>query len=49
MKTLPRVGGAAALYLALVNLIGMAVFLVVLDYPSLSTPADRVKMLVEHQ
>lgn len=49
MKTLQHSGGVAALYLALINLSGMVVFLVVLDYPSLTTAADRVKMLIDHQ
>jgi hypothetical protein len=49
MKTLQKSGGFAALYLAIAYLIGMVLFLVVLDYPSLTDPAQRVTLLVEKQ
>jgi uncharacterized protein DUF4386 len=49
MKTLQKFGGAAALYLAVAYLIGMVLFLVVLDYPSITDPAQRVALLVEKQ
>ncbi len=49
MKTLQRSGGFAALYLAVVNLIGMAIFLVVLDYLNITDPAQRIALLVEKQ
>ena len=49
MKTLQRFGGFAALYLAVVNLIGMVIFLVVLDYLSITDPAQKVALLVEKQ
>jgi hypothetical protein len=49
MKTLQKFGGFAALYLAVVNLIGMVIFLVVLDYPSITDPAQKVALLVEKQ
>jgi len=49
MKTLQRWGGYAALYLAVAYLIGMALFLVVLDYPSITGPAQKVALLVEMQ
>jgi len=47
MKTLQRYGGFAALYLAVAYLIGMAVFLVVLDYPSITDSAQKVALLVK--
>jgi hypothetical protein len=49
MKTLQKFGGFAALYLAVAYLIGMVIFLVVLDYPSITNPAQKVSILVEMQ
>ncbi|MGB7873783.1 MAG: hypothetical protein WBL25_05320 [Anaerolineales bacterium] len=49
MKTLQKFGGIAALYLAAAYLIGMTIFLVVLDYPSITNPAQKVTLLVEMQ
>ena len=49
MKTLQKSGGFAALYLAVAYLIGMALFLVVLDYPSITDPAQKVALLVDKQ
>ena len=49
MKTLQKFGGFAALYLAIAYLIGIVLFLVVLDYPSISDPAQKVALLVEKQ
>ncbi len=49
MKTLQKAGGFAALYLAVAYLIGMVLFLVVLNYPSMTDPAQRVALLVEKQ
>jgi hypothetical protein len=49
MKTLHKFGGFAALYLAGAYLIGMTIFLVVLDYPSITNPAQKVTLLVEMQ
>ncbi|MBI9043474.1 MAG: DUF4386 family protein [Anaerolineaceae bacterium] len=49
MKTLHKFGGFAALYLAAAYLIGMVLFLVVLDYPSITDPAQKVTLLVEKQ
>jgi len=47
MKTWQKSGGLAALYLTIAYLIGMAIFLVVLDYPSISDPVQKVALLVE--
>jgi len=49
MKTLQKFGGFAALYLAAAYLIGMTIFLVVLDYTSITDPAQKVALLVELQ
>lgn len=49
MKTLQKYGGFAALYLAVAYLIGMVTFLVVLDYPSITDPAQKAALLVEQQ
>ncbi len=49
MKNLQKFGGFAALYLGVVNLIGMVIFLAVLDYLSISDPAQKVALLVDKQ
>lgn len=49
MKTMQKFGGFAALYLAVAYLIGMVIFLAVLDYPSITGPAQKVALLVEMQ
>ncbi len=49
MKTLQRFGGIAALYLAVAYLIGMVLFIAVLDTPSITDPAQKVALLVRMQ
>ena len=49
MKNLRKMGGVAALYLAAAYLVGIVLFLVVLDYPSITDPAQKVVLLVEKQ
>ncbi len=49
MKTLQKLGGIAALYLAVTYLVGMVIFLAVLDYPSITDPMQKVDLLVEMQ
>ena len=49
MKTLQKTGACAALYLAAAYLIGMVIFLAVLDLPSLTDPLQKVALLVEMQ
>jgi len=49
MKALQKSGGFAALYLAVAYLIGMVLFLVVLDYPSIIDPAQKVALLAGKQ
>lgn len=44
-----RAGGVAALYLAVSYLVAMPYFLIVVDYPSLTDPAQKVAALVENQ
>ncbi len=49
MKTLQKFGGFAAFYLATAYLIGFTLFIVVLDYPSITDPAQKLAVLVENQ
>jgi hypothetical protein len=49
MKNLQRTGGFAALYLAAAYLIGIVSFLFVLDYASITEPAQKVALLVDKQ
>jgi len=49
MKNLQKFGGFSALYLAVAYLIGMVLFLVVLDYLSITDPAQKLALLVEKQ
>jgi hypothetical protein len=49
MNTLRKFGGIAALYLAAAYLIGLVIFIAVLDYPSITDPAQKVTLLVEKQ
>ncbi len=44
-----KAGGFAALYLALAYLIAMPFFLVVVKYPSVVDPVEKVALLVRHQ
>lgn len=49
MKTLQKLGGLAALYMAAAHLIGIVIFLVILDYPGITDPAQRVALNVDRQ
>src|SRR3972149_7035437 len=49
MKTLQKFGGFAALYMAVAHLIGIVIFLVILDYPSITDPAQKVALNVDKQ
>ena len=49
MKTLQKFGGFAALYMAVAHLIGMVIFLVILDYLSITDPAQKVALNVDKQ
>jgi hypothetical protein len=47
MKALQKFGGFSALYLAVAYLVGMVLFLGVLDYPSITDPAQKAALLVD--
>jgi hypothetical protein len=49
MKTLQKSGGFAALYMAVAHLIGIVIFLVILDYPSITDLAQKVALNVDKQ
>ena len=49
MKALQKFGGIAAFYMAISHMIGIVVFLVVLDYTSITDPAQKVALNVEKQ
>lgn len=49
MKTLQKSGGVAAMYMAISHLIGIVIFLVVLDYLSITDPAQKVALNVDKQ
>lgn len=49
MKTLQKSGAIAALYMAVAYLTGIVIFIVVLDYPSVSDPAQKVAVNVDNQ
>jgi hypothetical protein len=49
MNNLQKIGGLAALYLATAYLIGIVLFLVVLDYPNIVDPAQKVALVVDQK
>jgi hypothetical protein len=49
MKTLQKFGGFAALYMAAAHLIGIVIFIVILDILSITDPAQKVALNVEKQ
>jgi hypothetical protein len=49
MKPLQKSGGIAALYMAIAHLIGIVLFLIVLDYLSITDPAQKVALNVDKQ
>ncbi|MBK9925058.1 MAG: DUF4386 family protein [Anaerolineales bacterium] len=49
MKTLHKSGGIAALYMAISHLIGIIIFIVVLDYLNITDPSQKVALNVEKQ
>lgn len=49
MKNLQKMGGIAALYMAAAYLVGIILFLFVLDYPNIVDPAQKVALLVDKQ
>ena len=49
MNNLQKMGGFAALYLAAAYLLGLVLFIFVLDYPNIVDPAQKVALLVDKQ
>ena len=49
MKALQKFGGFAALYMALAHLMGLIIFVVILDYISITDLAQKVAMNVDKQ
>lgn len=49
MKTIQKLGGWSALYLAAAYLVSIVLFLFVLDYPSIVDPAQKVALLINKQ
>lgn len=46
MKNFQKLGGFSAFYLALSYIIGFAIFIVILDYPNITNPAQKMELLV---
>jgi hypothetical protein len=49
MKTLQKSGGIAALFMAISHLIGLVIFIVILDYISITDPAQKLVMNIGKQ
>jgi hypothetical protein len=49
MKTLQKTGGIAALFMAISHLMGLVIFIVVLDYLNITDPAQKLAMNIEKQ
>lgn len=49
MKNLQKSGGLAALYLAVAYLVGLVLFIVVLNYANIDNPAQKAALVVEQQ
>jgi hypothetical protein len=49
MKSLAQWGAAASVYMAAAYAVGITLFLVVLDYPSMTDPAQRMALLLDRQ
>jgi len=49
MNNLQKLGGIAALYMATEYLVGIILFLFVLDYPNIVDPVQKVALLVDKQ
>ena len=49
MKVLQKFGGIAALYMAIAHLTGLIIFIVILDYISITDLAQKVAMNVDNQ
>jgi hypothetical protein len=49
MKTLQKFGGIAALFMAISHLIGIVIFLIVLDYLNITDPVQKIALNVDKQ
>lgn len=49
MKNLQKMGGIAAVYMAAAYVIGIVLFLFVMDYPGIVEPAQKVALVVDKQ
>lgn len=49
MTKLQKKGGIAACYLAAAYVVGIMLFIFVLDYPNIVEPAEKVALLIERQ
>lgn len=49
MKNLQKFGGFAALYMAISHLIGIVIFIVVLDYLNITDPVQKLALSIEKQ
>jgi len=49
MKTLQKSGGIAALYMAISHLIGLVIFIIVLDYINITDPTQKLAVNIEKQ
>jgi hypothetical protein len=47
MKQIQKIGGWSALYMAAAYLVGLVLFIAVLDYPSITDPMQKVTLLAE--
>lgn len=49
MRSLQKWGGFASLYMALAYIIGIVLFIFILDYPHISEPAQKMALVVNRQ
>lgn len=49
MKNLQKIGGLSAFYLAASYLLGISIFIFILDYPNIVEPSQKMNLLVNHQ
>ncbi len=49
MKNFQKLGGISAFYLAISHLVGIVIFLFILDYPNIVEPSQKMNLLVNHQ
>lgn len=48
MKNIQKLGGLSSFYLAFAYMVGILIFLVVLDYVNIEEPAEKVNLLITH-